>query len=366
MKSAGDMNLGVVDVGKERGTLVGRDVGLARQVVFLDGLTGTGKTMMSPILATLDRMEAPRIEHIYEHVCVLHSLGRIEDDAADTLLSLYIDLACYNSMIARESNFRWKDLSGVLSNQGLRYVRRLFLPDGDAVTRRIAAERPILPILSHQAFSVMGPLFRILGSRLTVVEMVRHPLYLIEHWYSYIDSYGTSDRDFTISVLGKHGRLPWFAAGWEDRYESGSRMDRVIYAIDRLMRAGEESYRKRSETERERVLVIPFETFVSDPRPHLDRIANLLETRTTQATVRALRRGKVPRRITTDGPDKAIYRRYAWQPPDSDTSEDRELGRRWDRAASEASAPALEILERLSEDYETEHLGGRMEWERKR
>ena len=366
MKSAGDMNPGLSAVPPEPGTRVGRGVGLARQVVFLDGLTGTGKTMLSPILATLARMEAPRLEHIYEHLCVLNALGRLEDDAADAMLALYIDLASYNSMIARESNFRWKDLSGVLANQGWRYVRRLFMPDGDAVARRIETERPILPILSHQAFGVMSPLFRVMGPRLTVVEMVRHPLHLIEHWYSHIDNYGTSDRDFTISVNGESGLLPWFASGWESLYESSSRMDRVIYSIEKLTLGAAANCERLSDAHRERVLVIPFEAFVLGPHPYLDRIAKRLETRATPATARALRRQKVPRRVSTGGPDKAIYRRYAWRPPASGTSEEKELSQRWGRAASEASPAALEVLERLSVEYETKHLAGKLSWERNR
>ena len=129
--------------------------------------------MLTPILSTFERMELPRIEHIYEYVCALSFLGRIEDDAAVALLRMYIDIAGYNSAIGRESNFRWPDLSGVWRNGfGAEYIRRLWQPDGEAVVDRMNKRRPILPILSHQALGTMRPLFMALGKRLVVLEMV--------------------------------------------------------------------------------------------------------------------------------------------------------------------------------------------------
>ena len=56
--------------------LVKRHVHMAPQAVFLDGLTGTGKTMMGAILSTFERVEVQRFEHIYEHVCAMRYLGR--------------------------------------------------------------------------------------------------------------------------------------------------------------------------------------------------------------------------------------------------------------------------------------------------
>ena len=57
--------------------IVDRHVHIAEQVVFVDGLTGTGKTMMGPVLGSLDRVEVQRFDHIPEFVCALQFLDRI-------------------------------------------------------------------------------------------------------------------------------------------------------------------------------------------------------------------------------------------------------------------------------------------------
>jgi hypothetical protein len=270
---------------------------------------------------------------------------------------MYVDLACYNSMIARESNFRWKDLSGVLSNPGgLRYLARLFQPDGDAVIGRINQTRPILQIVSHQVLGIASALFGALGERLTVVEMVRHPLYLLQHWYSYIDRHGTDPRDFTIWVSHNGAHLPWFAFGWEAKYLTSNKMDRVIYCIDHLTRLAQDVLLSLDETNRHRVLVVPFERFVADPWPYLRVIGESLDTTTTASTRRTLRKQKVPRRLTAAGRDLQIYRRYHWEPPSKRSTESTELQKRWDQAAQEAAKEGMEVLERLCGEYEERYL----------
>ncbi len=338
---------------------VGRDGHLVEQILFIDGLNGSGKTMMTPILSTLARVEVQRFEHIYEYTCGLNHLGRLSDDGALVLLRMYADLAAYNVMIGRESNFRWKDQSGVLSNPGgWRYLRRLFRDEGDAVVQRIRRDRPILQIMSHQLLGVAAPLFQAFGSRLTLVEMVRHPLHLLRHWHSYISRYGTDLRDFTIWINADGRQVPWFARGWEERYVSSNKMDRVILSIERLTDLAEGALAGLQDDEKNRVLVIPFESFVTDPNPFLNRLTALLGSHSTGRTARELRRQRVPRRITTDGLDLEIYRRYSWQSPDKSTSEAAELRRQWEFAASEATSDGLQRLERLCDRYERHYLSG--------
>lgn len=338
---------------------VARNVSIAPQVLFLDGLTGTGKTMMGPILATFERVEVQRFEHIYEHVCALRFLGRVEQDAANVLIRMYSDLACYNLMIGRETNFRWKDLSGVLSNPGgWRYVARLFENDGSAVVDRIEKDRPVLQIASHQVLGIGQPLFDAIGPRLRVIEMVRHPLYLIEHWYSYIQRHGTDARDFTVWLRDGDRHLPWFAFGWEQKYVSCNTMDRVIHTIDWLMDRMQLTLASLDPTARQQVLVIPFERFVTAPSTYITKIGSLLASRATGASERAMRKQKVPRRLTSDGRDLSIYRRYDWIPPEKSSTEEAELKKRWDYAAKEASSEGMSVLDRMCADYERTYLQG--------
>lgn len=333
---------------------VTRPTHIAERIVLLDGLTGTGKTMVGPLMGSLTRIEILRLEHVYEYLCVLDMLGKMERDAASAMVTMFADLACYNTMISREVNFRPSDLSGVFSNpHSMRYLRRLFKPDGAPVMERISSERPVLQVLTHQALPALGLAFDAFGDRLRVVEMVRHPLYLLEHTHSYIERHGTDPRDFTIWIDHEGHALPWFVLGWEDLWLSSSAADKVIYATDWLLERGRRTVEGLSDEQRERYLEVPFEGFVLDTDAWVDRICGHVGVQRTELTPKVMRKQKVPRTLVAAGPDKSIYRRYAWSIPEPGATEQSvyESKRAW--AAENASKAAVEVLDRMSEAYES-------------
>ena len=341
----------------QNANIVGRDKYIASEVLFLDGISGTGKTMMGPILATFDRVEIQKLEHIYEYVCALRALNRIEEDAAEMLIGMYLDLTCYNLSISRETNFRWKDLSGVLANpRSWRYFKRLLERDGAAAVDRIQKDRPIVQIVSHQMLGIGLPLFRTLGDRLKVIEMVRHPLNLVEHWASFMDWVGREARDFTVWIRYGEQHLPWYALGWEETFLSSKAMDRAIHCLYWLNERMNGTLASLTERQRQQVLIIPFEHFVRVPDPFISQIEGLLNTKMTPLTRAELRRQKVPREITTDGRDLDIYRRYNWEPPDKSNSEQAQLKKRWEAAKQQASKEGMQVLEQLCSDYEQRYL----------
>ena len=353
----GQAEAGISEAGPQVVRRTGRNVHLAETVVFLDGLSGTGKTMMGPILSSFDRVEVQRMDHTYDYLCTMQFLGQIEPEAVVTLLRLHTDLVIYNAMLGRESNFRWKDLSGVLNNpRGWRYLRRLLYPDGAPVIERIKQDRPVLQIHIHQLLGIAQPLFAAFGERLRYVEMVRHPLYLVDFWLSWSERFCNVPQDFNLWLQYGEAQLPWFVAGWEERYLASGPMDRTIYIIDSLTRRAEETLGAMDVGTRRRVLVIPFERFVVDPEPYVGRLERLLGTGRTATTPGELRRQKVPRKLWTDGRDVGVYRRYNWRPPTRDDSEEAERQRRWEAIARQASPEGMHVLERLCTEYKSRHL----------
>ena len=100
-----------------------RPIKFCKQIVILDGISGTGKTMFTPILSSFNRMQNARFEYMVEYLCISAQKSKITPDAAYTLLNLLADLKCYDGMISREVNFRPKDLSSVFkSTKVLKYI----------------------------------------------------------------------------------------------------------------------------------------------------------------------------------------------------------------------------------------------------
>ena len=333
---------------------------LGQDILFLDGLTGTGKTMMVSIIGSFDRVELVRFEHTYEYLCILNHLGLLDARTAGALVSMYADMATYNSYIGREVNLRPGDLSGAYGNSKLiRTLGRLFRKDGPSVAAGIARDRPILNILTHQALGVLKPAFESLGQRLHVVEMVRHPLFLIEHWHSYIDRFGADPLDFTLWINKHLESLPWFASGWENQYQELNKMDRVIFSVHKLTEMADNAVAALPVEVKRQVLFVPFEQFVLDPDPYLDRIAELLGSRKGPGTSRAMSRQRVPRKAVLAGPRKPIYERYGWKFGTSEVSLADEFVRRMEWVEKGASPEGSSLLKQMCTDYESRFGGGK-------
>jgi len=287
----------------------GRQVTFADNILILDGLTGTGKTLFAPLLASMEKVQLPRFEYMVEYLCIAASNNSMNEDASKTLLNLLADSKCYDGMISRETNFRPKDLSSASSNRVLKkYIKQLFMPDGDAVMERKVNETPILSFVTHQLFSCREALFNAFEQRVSIIEMVRHPYFLVDHWLSYQDRIGGHARDLTLCGVHQGIAYPWFAEQWIDEYINANDFERVLLSISRLM---EPIYKHQvNQDEGTNIMVIPFENFVLDPRVTLNEMTRRFNLNPTSATKVVMDDQKVPRRTLNDGPQKPIYKRY--------------------------------------------------------
>lgn len=336
---------------------ISREPYMAEKIVIVNGLAGCGKTMMVPIVGSLPRVELMRYNYHLETVCILRHLNKITEDAAIAMIRMQTDLDLYHGMMSRETNFRFSDISSVWRNaKPWRYLKRLLLAGDAAVIPRVKAERPILNLVTHHLLGVSDPLFRALRGRLTFIEVVRYPLYMVKQWYEWMPREGIDPRVFDVWIEYKGRAIPWMALGWEDLYLNSNRMDRTIYGIESQWRLGMNALKNMPDGDRRHVLVVPFEQFVLNPDPFMRQIEQLLGMQADAATRRMLKKQNVPRKRYAEGIGLKIYKQYGWEPPAPNSTERDELAKRREFVASEATPEALRVWDRLCAEYEANYI----------
>lgn len=274
-------------------------------VVFVDGNWGSGKAILTSLLACFEGVEKKKVEHVYEYLCVLRHLGRVEEDAAIALLRIYADLSQYNNRIGREVNLRWRDDSGLRNSPGaLDYVRRLRRRDGDHIAAEIRDRNLALNVATHELLPVAGLLHRAYGDRLRLVEVVRHPVHLYANVRDYLATF-ERDREFTISVDHGGTKVPWYAAGWAGEFAAATVPDRALLSIARwqadalaVVDASPAGFP---------LLVVAFESLVREPRTEIERLRTFLGRATTRHLERELRRQRLPRTEIAAGRATSSY-----------------------------------------------------------
>lgn len=337
-----------------------REKHLAEKVVIVNGQPGCGKTMLSPIVAALDRVELLTYALEIECICALHRLQRIESDAAAVMVRMLTDYKLYTTMMSRETNFRPRDLSSAFRDaHTMRYVRRLFQKGDEFVPERIRRERPILNLTTHNLLPCGEPIFAGLGKRVVFVEVVRHPLYMLKQQALNMERLFHGDvRDFTMYFKYGEHQLPFFVQGWEEIFLGSNAVEKAIYAMERLTRAADEKRVCLSERYDANILVVPFERFVVDPWPYMKQLEHALGSRVTSTTRKMMRKQRVPRKKYAEGIDLQIYRRCGWEPPESGASEKDELAVRRQFAADQASSEAMRVLDGICAEYEQRYMQG--------
>lgn len=323
------------------------------KIIFVDGLPGCGKTLVSQLISALDRVELMSYSYETEIACALYSLNRIALDGVVAQIRIHADLKLYNTMMGRDVNFRRTDLSSAYNNHDPgRYFKRLFEPGDEAIVPAISSARPILNIATHNLLSYSEPLFLALKDRCCMVEVVRHPLYMLKQQALNFDLLIENVRDFTIYYDYQNRSLPYYVKGWEDDFLRSNSLERAIYFIYNLTGQANKIRAKRSIEGGATLLSIPFEKLVKDPVSYLSEISLRVDSGVSDVTYRVMREQNVPRAMVADGIDLPIYRRCGWEPSISDNEGD-ELSRRKEEFLAQIGSKEKDLLCELCESYES-------------
>jgi hypothetical protein len=343
---------------QDEGLCASRKAHMVEKVVFVDGQPGCGKTLFSFLVSAYDRVEKLTYSTEIEQLCELYYLKRINFDAVVTMVRLITDKITYDTMMSREVNCRPSDLSAIFRDANtFRYIKRFFLKGDMAVPARIKAERPILSLTVHRLLCIAKPILEALNERAVFIEIVRHPLYMIIQQTLNNEILTNNVRDFDIYFERNQKEYPWYTAGWEEVFDSAKPVEKTIYYIKKIGEMTEKSKAELVAIYNAKIVTIPFEKFVIEPCQYLKQIEDAIESKITKKTLKMLKKQNVPRSKISDGIPLAIYKRCGWEPPQKGLNEKQELRMRRQFAIEQgAGSKAMQILDRISHEYEKKYL----------
>ena len=334
---------------------------LLEKVILVDGQPGNGKSMLSVLLSSMQNIEHTRYSYLLEHICSLHYMQLIDNNVADVLIKLDLDNLIYDLIMGRNLNFRYKDLTSIFnSTKKIENFKRLFTEGDDSVPKIIKNKKPILNLIVHNFMQTGLPLFEAYKNKVFLIDLVRHPLYMVvqQHLYK-LDHYEADDqsRNFTIDILKNGKQVPYWNYK-NDLYDiNSSPIEQVISDIYSLTKSQEDFRKKNSVLFAKQIITIPFEKFVFSPNNYLEEIQSKFEISPSKTLPKLMKLHKLPRKKLSDGIDKDIYRRCGWKPPQSDLSEFQELELRKKYVINfNPSTKYMNLLEELCTSYEEEHM----------
>ena len=314
---------------------------LLQQLVLVDGQPCSGKAVVDTAVASMERVELLQFSDQIEYSCALKSLGKITRDVAETMIKLEADTVLYETMMSRNVNFRLSDQSSVFKDPNFWvYIKRLFAKGDKLIPERIRLERPILHFMTHSMLGFSEPIFNSFGDKVVIIDIVRHPMSMLVQQTRYNEEWTTSEgrlRQVADPFLRyKDEQVPFWAKGYEELYLKSNPVERAIYVMHNQIEKVESFKNKFKEIYELQCITIPFEKFVIDPWPYLEKIEVLLKTKMTRKTKKMLKKAGVPRNNTDSEAHELIKNRnFAIQ--------------------NGASEYALKVLDQISVHYEEKY-----------
>jgi len=271
-----------------------RTENLVEKVVLIDGYSASGKSLLQQLVQSFEGVEKFEMSHIFKDISLLNYLGKMTDDAARSFINIYADNFLYSSMISRNTNFRPYDDSSVFKNyRKFKQIARLFYRDGDKVIERIRDDKPVLSIMTHFGLCSSRAIFEAFQERLTYLSVVRHPVYILDHWSKYIGRFCKDKREFSFCYEESNGKsYPWFVSEWKESYDQLNNMEKAIRTIlhmDKITSQTVESFNQEFK-----IVTIPFEKFLTHTDDYIEVIEKAIGRSQTNLTKNFLTNHNLP------------------------------------------------------------------------
>ena len=268
-------------------------------LVAVTGISRSGKSMLAPIVSSLNRSENLQTDYTLEQFPVLNHLGLMSEHIAIYLMRYMVNFKIYDNQIGRNSNFRFTDWTSIWNTPDPRqYLRRLIKDEGDSVFENIKEENQINVYMFHNVLWHAKIFFKAFPD-IKIIHIDRHPIDIVYSWYkrSYGDRFYDKERNALALIENGGNGIPYYAQNWLNEYISLAEIDRVIKMIYTITSDHYDTLKTLSDSDRENILLINFDSMLTKSKNNLTKITSFLNTDKTLYTKTVMNRERCPRKI---------------------------------------------------------------------
>lgn len=288
------------------------------KVVFINGFNASGKTMLCPIISSINDVESTIFPYEIEWIGSLLYTDNATKHGFQEFVKQYCDNTVYNQMMGRNSNFRINDISSVVNKKDfLKYFKRLFNKGDNSIPKIINDKKPILCFTTNHLSFFIEEIFEALKNRCLFIETVRDPIYMFKQLkILFKDIYNNNKKKFFTFTFNQNNQDFLF----HDYYNKNedltnlSKIDNLNYSVVNYLEKICNFYfnldLKNINIGEARLMLLPFENFVIKPNKWIEEILTFLDKAPDQNLKNQLKIQNVPRKVLTQGFKRKVYERY--------------------------------------------------------
>tara|TARA_Y100001968_G_scaffold325275_1_gene366236 strand:+ start:574 stop:1638 length:1065 start_codon:yes stop_codon:yes gene_type:complete len=210
-----------------------KEVNYTSRLLIVTGYSGSGKTLTIELLKAIENIQTYRIDLLFDHLPILHSLGKIETSSAKSLIKQRFDQIIYNNFIGRELNLRVNDLTFALNHPNyLNYIKSIFSNStkDDLIESKFAPES-LIPILTHESSFNNSFLEECFQDKISMVYCLRDPLFCVDNYAHYISRIVSDPRENTPKIIYRNIEYPWYAIDCLNEFDVANETEKSIISL---------------------------------------------------------------------------------------------------------------------------------------
>ena len=274
---------------------------LPKQIVLVDGVTRSGKSMIGPVIGSLNKTYPMQHQDLLNNLMPILHKKKISIEAARSLLIFYFNQNVYSLNISRCVNFRPADNSSLVNvKDSKKYLKNLNKMEGDYVIDEIK-RRNFLPVyMTHDLLSMIDS-FNKLKLPYKLIYAYRHP---IDNIFSFFKKYGdrlksknkykynhNNPRIYQMMIKEKGVVLPYYVEKKVNEFLNLSDAEKSVFYYFSSMRRSIEKYRNFKKN----ILMVRYEDFAVSTQREVKRISKFLGCNPTNFTKKCLKFNNLPR-----------------------------------------------------------------------
>jgi hypothetical protein len=284
-------------------------------IVIIDGLWGSGKSLLSPIVSGMDNMVKTILVPYIDQINILIHESKLQSNDGNALITNEIDRLIYENQLGRNLNYRLFDDTGILNNPNIiKDIQKLFIKDIDLNGSEF--KNSAISILTHMLLISNSSLINNNSHNIKFIEVVRNPVFAFDHWLTFLERFNQK-KIFQLGYYDSEDeKFPWFSKSWIDEYKNLNKYEKAIKSMIYCYNILFNKYDEFSKNPN--IIFLSFESIVYDTKKILNKISDFTSRSHNRKIYKILKKQKIPRKSIMDG---LGYAKYGFQKKSSKISD---------------------------------------------
>lgn len=265
-------------------------------VVVVTGSLNSGKSMVAPIVSSLQRVEHLRKLIEVDQMLHLANLKKIKKEVSLFFIKHYLDKSFYEQLIGRNLNHRIGDETSIFTAKNSSELKnRIYLKRGDHIILKHIKNKTIFCMDTHDGMMLFH-LWKEVNKKFKFINVFRNPIDTVNGCYNVGQGQIEKILINEIIMFRKNKNIfPLYFLNKYKDYPKKSSMDRVIDEVLFCLQKEYHNYKKYKNNKN--CLFIENEDFAVNTDKNVKKICSFLKTKKSKFTHQIMKRERCPRII---------------------------------------------------------------------